>query len=159
MKYADTMKETVEKSQEKAIAQTKEYISQLIESENHMIDKILDNNRTMLNETTNQLLQGLQNIFGVGTSTRTINNSYQMILSIVPFKEVPYLYSNEVQHYQPSLNLPKVLINLKRPVSSNEENQRVKIQKLNSCSNINRKEHINDQQKDTITNTNNETKL
>lgn len=128
------------------MAQTKEYVSQLIESENHMIDKILENNRTVLNETTNQLLQGLQNIFGVGTSTQIINNSSQMVPSNMPFKEVPYLYPNEVQHYQPSLNLPKVLVNLKRPVSFNVENQRVKIQKLNSYTNIsNRKEHINDQ--------------
>lgn len=72
MRYADKMKETYEKSQEKVMTQTKEYVSKLMKSEKEMIDKMLDNNRIILKETTNQLLYGLQHIFGVATSTRTL---------------------------------------------------------------------------------------
>lgn len=154
MKYADKMKETYEKSQEKVMTQTKEYVSKLMESEKEMIDKMLDNNRIILKETTNQLLYGLQNIFGVATSTQTVNTS-QMVPSIVPsFNDaMPYLYpKDDLQHFQSSVTLPKVLINLKRPVSVNEEIQRVKIQKLNNYSNNNsRKEESTT--KDTITST------
>lgn len=143
MKYSDKMKETYEKSQEKVMTQTKEYVSKLMESEKEMIDKMLDNNKIILKETTNQLLYELQNIFGVATSTRTVNTS-QMIPSIVPsFNDaMPYLYpKDDLQYFQSSVTLPKVLINLKRPVSANEEIQRVKIQKLNNyCNNNSRRE-------------------
>lgn len=156
MKYADKVQEAYEKSQEKIMTQTKEYVSKLMESEKEMMDKILDNNRIVLKETTNQLLYGLQNIFGAATSTRTVNTS-QMVPSIVPsFNKAipPYLYPKEdLQHFQSPLTLPKVLINLKRPINVDEEIQMVKIQKLNNYSNINsRKERPTT--KDTITSTN-----
>lgn len=138
MRYADKMKETYEKTEENVMVQTKECVSKLIESEKEIMEKMLDNHKIILKETTNQLLHGLQNIFGVATSTRTINAS-QMVPSIVPsFNEIPsYLYPNELQHFQSSVTLPKVLINLKRPVNENKELQRVKIQRLNNYSNIN----------------------
>ncbi|KMQ84559.1 hypothetical protein RF55_17552, partial [Lasius niger] len=116
MKYAYKMKETYEKSR-KIMTQTKEYMSKLMESEKEMIDKMLDNNRIILKGTTNQLLYGLQDIFGVATSTRTVNTS-QIVPSIVPsFNEaMPYSYpKDDLQHFQFSVTLPKVLINLKRP--------------------------------------------
>lgn len=136
IRYTDKMKETYEKTEENV--QTKECVSKLIESEKEIMEKMLDNHKIILKETTNQLLHGLQNIFGVATSTRTINAS-QMIPSIVPsFNEIPsYLYPNVLQHFQSSVTLPKVLINLKRSVNENEELQRVKIQRLNNYSNIN----------------------
>lgn len=158
MKYADKMKETFEENQEKVKVQTNEYICKLIASEKEAIDKILDSQRVILKETTNQLLQGLQNIFGVATyhPTQTVNTS-QTIPSIVPTfnQTIPYLYPNaELRQYQsPVTPLPKVLINLKRPASANEEMQNVKIQKLNSCSSINsqKEEAINNAQKNTST--------
>jgi len=53
MKYADKLQETYEKNQEQVMTQTKKYVSKLIDSENKMIDKIMENNRIILNETTN----------------------------------------------------------------------------------------------------------
>lgn len=104
-----------------------------MEFEKEMMDKMLQNQRIMLSKTTNQLLNGLQTIFGTATSTGTVNVS-QMIPSFdVPtFNEaVPYLYPNKELHFQSS-TLPKVLVNLKRPQSANEETGNVKIQKLNT---------------------------
>jgi len=151
IKFADKMQETYEKNQEQVMTQTKENVSKLIDSENKMIDKIMENNRIILNETTNQLLHGLQNIFGVAASTRTVNT--QMIPSIVPsFNEATYLYPNEL-HFQPP-TLPKVLVNLKRS-SANEEIQAIKIKKLDNYSNSRKEESTENKQRDTNTNIDN----
>lgn len=162
MKYADKMKETYERNQEKVLDQTKENVSKIMDqtkenvskmiaSEQEMMEKMIANQRIILNETTNQLLHGLQNIFSAPTATRTVHAS-QMIPSVVSYNEaVPYVFPNELQHLQPSVILPKVLINMKRPLSANEEIQRVKIQKFDTNTVNSKKEKAT--MKDTITNT------
>lgn len=136
MRYADKMKETYEKNRRKCYGTNKRMRVKINRIGKRNNGKNVGQSQNYI-KRNNQLLHGLQNIFGVTTSTRTINAS-QMIPSIVPsFNEIPsYLYPNELQHFQSSVTLPKVLINLKRPVNENEELQRVKIPKLNNYSNI-----------------------
>jgi len=67
LRYADKLKENYEEVQNKIMTENRCFIERLMEYEQHFEKEIINNmllsQRSILKETTNQLLVGLQNIF------------------------------------------------------------------------------------------------
>lgn len=158
MKYADKLKQNYEESQEKIMRETHNYMKNLIELEQkvqkEIISNMLESQKNILKDTTNQLLTGLQGIFGVNRNQDIfpktvspqsfnfapfsyVNSSYvdpQTILHSSNILSQTLQSSNTLSQTQNSSNtLPKVLVNLKRPyslTSINEQHNTEKVQKI-----------------------------
>lgn len=106
------------------------FIEQLMESEKKLekeiINNMLESQRNILKETTNQLLTGLQNIFAPKIPSQLSTVSVPTVNPIAqnPFVISPVHYSSlfsssnfNSQAFSPSSPFPKVLLNLKNPIS------------------------------------------
>lgn len=127
LRYADKLKENYEEAQSKIMKENRNFVKSLVESEKQLekeiINNMLESQRSILKESTNQLLIGLQNIFAPfqqsTVSVPTINPIAQSPFVMSPVHYSLFSPSNlDSWVFHSSSPFPKVLVNLKKPVST-----------------------------------------